>query len=60
MSILVLLNRSYLEIPTLDVENLDGVGNFIQRATKSYFMKTFQFQCLLGQNMPYKKLLQEA
>lgn len=35
----------------LDENNLGSIGKFIQRATtKSFFMKIFQFQPLLGQN----------
>jgi hypothetical protein len=53
---LVLLNWSYLKILTLDVDNLNGVVNLIQRATKSYFMKIFQIQRLLCQNRPSRKI----
>jgi hypothetical protein len=52
MSRPMLLNQPYLEIQISGEDNLGGVGNIIQRATKSYFMKPFQFQRLLGQNEP--------
>jgi hypothetical protein len=39
-------------------ENLGGVENIIQRVTKSYFMKPFQFQRLLGQNEPSMEVQQ--
>jgi hypothetical protein len=45
-----LLKRPYHEITISNEDNLGGVGKLIQRATKSYFMKIFQFQHLLGQN----------
>ena len=44
------LKWSYLVIPILHEDNLGSIGKPIQKATKSYFMKISQFQCLLGQN----------
>lgn len=40
----------YLLIQVSDEDNLCGVGNLIQRAPNLYFIKKFQFQCLLDQN----------
>jgi hypothetical protein len=60
MSRPVLLNQPYLEIQISGEDNLGGIGNIIQRATKSYFMKPFQFQRLLGQNEPSMEVQQSG
>lgn len=50
MSIPVLVKRPYLVITKFDENNLGGVRKLIQRATKLYFTKIFEFQHLLGKN----------